>query len=213
MKKLFVFAAVFVLAFAAYGQRKTAQPLAVQKKPLTHDVYDGWKEITYKLLSPDGQLAAFTINPQDGDGKAVFYNLKTSTQDSIKRADNLSLSFDNQYAFFKIKPQQKLVKDLRRRKKKKEDLPKDSLGWYVINSRKIEKVPEVRSYKIPEKAGGWLAYQLEVTKEIKPKPDDKAKPDKKPGKKKINSEDNGYTLVVKKFAEGKTTTFGFVKDY
>src|SRR6185295_16243751 len=61
--------------------------------------------------------------------------------------------------------------------------------------------------------GGWLAYQLEVTKEIKPKPDDKAKPDKKPGKKKINSEDNGYTLVVKKFAEGKTTTFGFVKDY
>src|SRR6185295_2489963 len=186
MKKLFVFAAVFVLAFAAYGQRKTAQPLAVQKKPLTHDVYDGWKEITYKLLSPDGQLAAFTINPQDGDGKAVFYNLKTSTQDSTKRADNLSLSFDNQYAFFKIKPQQKLVRDLRRQKKKKEDLPKDSLGWYSVTTRKFEKIADIRSYKIPEKAGGWLAYQMEPVKEVKPKSDDKSKPaDKKAPKKKV----------------------------
>ena len=114
----------------------------------------------------------------------IFYNLKTGTQDSAKRADNISLSFDSQYAFFKIKPQQKLVKDLRRQKKKKEDLPKDTLGWYAISSRKIEKVPDVRSYKIPEKAGSWLAYQLEMTKEVKAKPDDKSKPaDKKTAKK------------------------------
>src|SRR6185295_1908355 len=54
----------------------------------------------------------------------------------------------------------------------------------------------------------------EPVKEVKPKSDDKSKPaDKKAPKKKVNSEDNGFTLVLKKFPEGKTTSFGFVKDY
>ena len=93
---------------------------------LDHTVYDGWKEITYKALTLDGNFAAFTLNPQDGDGKVIFYNLKTSVQDSIKRAADIALTYDSRHAIFKIKPQQKLVKDLCRQKKKKEDLPKDS---------------------------------------------------------------------------------------
>src|SRR6185295_5825375 len=143
-----------------------------------------------------------------GDGKVVFYNLKTMVLDSVQRADNISLSPDSKYAMFKIKPQQKIVKELRRAKKKKEDLPKDSLGIYSFTDRKTQRIPEVKSYKIPEKSAGWVAYQLEAKKEPKAKPDEK-----KPKKKKVNKDENGYTLVLKKLADGSETSFGYVKDY
>jgi len=68
----------------------------------------------------------------------VFYNLKTGTQDSVKRADAISLTYDSKHAVFKIKPQQKLVKDLRRLKKKKEDLPRALWLYMIFATRKTE---------------------------------------------------------------------------
>ncbi len=206
MKKLTIVILLLSTGWIALAQKKT--PVPVQKKPLTHAVYDSWKEIPSKAITPDGNYAAITINPQDGDGKVVFYNLKSMAFDSVRRADNISLSADSKYAVFKIKPQQKLVKELRRQKKKKEDLPRDSLGIYSFMERKTQRIPEVKSFKIPEKSAGWIAYQLEAKKEPKPKPDDK-----KVKKKKINNDENGYTLVLKNLPGGAEVSFGFVKDY
>lgn len=223
MRHFFVF--LYLISLAAYSQKKT-KPTPIEKKPLTHSVYDGWMEIPFKALTPDGSVAVMAINPQDGDGKGVFYHLKTNAQDSVKRAAEIDMTFDSKQVVFKIKPQQKVVKELRRQKKKKEDLPKDSLGIYAIASRKTEKVAEVKSFKIPEKAGGWLAYQLEAKKEVKPKAEEKSKqegnpevkkeekkPEQKTKKKKANTDDNGYTLVLRSLADGKEKSFGFVKDY
>lgn len=198
---------LFAVAFSSFAQKKSNNT-PPQKKPLSHAVYDQWKEITQKSLTPDGSYAAITINPQDGDGKVVFFNLKTGAQDSVKRADNMNLTYDNKYAVFKIKPQQKLVKDLRRQKKKKEDLPKDSLAIYSFSTRKTEKIPDVKSFRVPEKAGGWVAYTLEAKKEEKPKPGEKPKKAKK------NNDDNGYTLVVRTLLDNTTSfKYPFVKDF
>lgn len=200
-----------LVSAASFAQKKGTPPQP-QKKPLDHTVYDNWKEIPYKALTPDATFAAFIVTPQDGDGKVIFYNLKTNAQDSVKRAADIALSFDSKYAIFKIKPQQNLVKELRRQKKKKEDLPKDSLGIYFFANRKIQKVADVKSFKIPEKAGGWVAYQQDVKKESKPAP---PSGDKKPApkKKKVNSDENGFTLVLKKLSADKEVSFGYVKDY
>ncbi|CAN5189989.1 prolyl oligopeptidase family serine peptidase [soil metagenome] len=196
------------------GQKKSSSLIPIQKKVLSHSVYDSWKEITFKSITPDGNFAAYTVNPQDGDGKVIFYNIKTRTSDSIRRAENITLTYDSRYAILKIKPQQKIVKELRRQKKKKEDLPKDSLGIYSFVTRKIDRIPDVKSYKVPEKSGGWLAYQLEAKKEVKPKSDDKTKPEeKKSKKKKISSDENGYALVLQNLSEDKKILFGFVKEF
>jgi dipeptidyl aminopeptidase/acylaminoacyl peptidase len=203
------------LAFIGYSQKKAA-PAPIVKKPLDHSVYDGWKEIPYRALAPDGNYAALLVNPQEGDGKGVFYNIKTGAQDSVKRAAEVALTYSSEHAVFKIKPPYKLVKDLRRQKKKKEDLPKDSLGIYAFKTRQTVRVPEVKSFKIPEKAGGWVAYQLEAKKDVKPKADPNAKPEEKKTatkKKKANTDDNGYTLVLRELGTGKETLFGYVKDY
>jgi hypothetical protein len=207
MRKLLLVVLV-LFALTANAQKKAIQTPPTQKQPLTHAVYDGWKEIPFKSLTPDGNFAVLTVNPQEGDGKTIFYNLKTGAQDSLKRADNASVTFDSRFAVVKIKPSLKIVRELRRQKKKKEDLPKDSLGIYSFALRTTSKVSDVRSYKIPEKTGGWLAYQVEPKKEPKGKADDK-----KFKKKRLNSDDNGLTLVLRNLNNGKEILFGFVKEY
>ncbi len=213
MQKPLLLCALLFTSLAYAQKTKTAQP--APRKPLTHDVYDSWKEITYRALTNDGAFAVYTVNPQDGDGKIVFHSVKANTQDSIHRASDISLMWDSRFAVFKIKPPKKMVAELRRQKKKKEDLPKDSLGIYSFTNRKTERVPEVKSFRIPEKAGGWLAYQLETPKESKAVP---AKPDTttrnaKPKKLKKNTDDNGYTLVLRNLNTNAQTQFGFVKEY
>jgi dipeptidyl aminopeptidase/acylaminoacyl peptidase len=196
-----------------FGQKKSDQQ-SVQKKTLSAAVYDSWKEIPWKGITPDGNFVAITINPQEGDGKTVFMNLKSGTQDSVARASNIFLTYDSRHAIFKISPPQKIMKDLRRQKKKKEELPKDSLGIYSFQTRKTIKVPDVRSFKVPEKAGGWVAYLLEAPKEEKPKSDaPKTEDIKKPKKAKKNTDESGYTLVVRNLGNNREVRYAFVKDY
>ncbi|GAB1446866.1 prolyl oligopeptidase family serine peptidase [Flammeovirgaceae bacterium] len=183
------------------------------KKALDHTVYDSWKEITYEELTPDGSYAVYTINPQDGDGKIIFHHLKTSAQDSVHRAANVSLSYDSKYAIFKIQPQKKIVKELRRQKKKKEELPKDSLCVYSFQTHKAEKIPNVKSYRIPEKASGWMAYQIDPKKDDKPKTGNQSEPNDKSKKAKKNNEENGFTLVLRKLSNSNETFFSYVTDY
>jgi len=189
-----------------------AQKKAIVKKPLTHDVYNGWKDIPVKLITPDGNFGAFLINPQDGDGRAAFIDLRSGKQDSVARASELTVAWDGKFAVFKIRPEQGKVKELRRLKKKKEDLPKDSLGIFSFGAGKVEKVADVRSFKIPQKSGEWLAYLKEAAKKEKVKPDTTKK--KSESKKvKENNEDNGFTLVLRNMQNGKEMSFGYIKEY
>ncbi len=194
------------------AQRKQTNP-AVVKQALTHAAYDEWKSITWRSISNDGNYVAHTVNPEDADGKLVLLNLKSNTKDELPRAENISLSWDSKYAFYRIKPQKEIVKELRRQKKKKEDMPKDSLGIYALATRKLEKIPNVKSYKIPEKAGTWLAYQLDATKEVKPKSDSSKTATAKPKPARKVSDDNGYHLVLRNLSNGQEQQFAFVKDY
>ncbi|MDZ4714917.1 MAG: prolyl oligopeptidase family serine peptidase [Cytophagales bacterium] len=207
---------ILILLFAVFSitvhaqKRKPASSAPTPKKVLSHTDYDSWKEITYKSLTPDGAFACYTVNPQDGDGQLFFYNTKTGARDSAARAENISLAFDSRFAVFKVKPPQGLVKDLRRQKKKKEDLPRDTLGVYSFLTRAIEKIPEVKSFRLPEKQGGWLAYLKEAPREDKGNTQDKSAKSKK-GKK--FSEENGHRLVLRNLTTRKENVFDFVKDY
>ncbi len=199
------------LAHSGIAQKKKPT-LPLVKKPLSHTVYDSWREIPFKALTPDGNFASLLINPQDGDGKLFISNLKTGAKDSVARAENVSITFDSHHAVFKIKAPQKVVKELRRQKKKKEDMPRDTLGIYSFVTRSVERIPDVRSFRIPEKSGAWLAFQKEPPKEEKAKTDNGSKTGK-PKKTKKFSDENGYALILRNLTSRKETVFDFVKDY
>lgn len=137
--------------------------LLAQKKPLDHSVYDGWQNIGEKLISNDGKWVAYTVTPQEGD--VALFICSTDAANGYKkelpRGYNARFTEDSKYFIFKIKP---LYQDTRRAKIKKnkpEDFPKDSLGLVKLGQDSIFKTDKIKSYKIPMKAGGWIAYQKE----------------------------------------------------
>lgn len=197
---------LLALAGVAHGQKKTKTPPPPPKKPLTHAVYDSWKSVTYRTLSNDGAWAIYTANPQEGDGTAIVYGLKKPLTDSLRRAADIRVGYGSDFVFYKIKPPFALVQDAKRKKKKKEDMPKDSLGIYALGSGKIEKIANVPSFKVPEKAGGFLAYQVETAVRK-----DTARKAAKPRKK--ESDENGYRLIVRNTASGQQSVYPYVTEY
>ena len=211
-----------IMSFSLSAQKRkkskrTSEEIVVQttKKPLTHDVYDSWKEVPDRYISNDGATIVYPLNPQEGDGQVMFHSLKSAKTNSVQRGSDIRLTDDSEFAIFKIKPQLNLVKSMKRLKKKKDEMPKDSLGIYGLKTNQIAKIPNVLSFKIPEKIGGWLAYQMEEAKkiDISKKKDSLAKtePKKKVGKK--ESDENGYRLVLKNLKTNVDQTFSFVTEY
>ncbi len=146
-----------------------------QKKPLDHSVYDAWQTIGERAISNNGKFVAYAINPQEGDGSLVIQSTDNSYKREIPRGYNAAISEDNNYVIFRIRPLFKDTRDARIKKKRPDDMPKDSLGILWLGKDSLLKIPRVKSYKIPEKAAGWVAYHLEKALPEPPKP--KTQPD------------------------------------
>ena len=144
--------------------------LAQTKKPLTHDVYDGWKSVGERFISNDGNYIVYAINPQEGDGEIVIQNIKSGYKKNIPRGYSAVITEDSRYAILKIKPAYQDTRQAKIKKKKPDDMPKDSLAIVLLGADSVIKISRIKSYKTPEKGSGWLAYQLE-----KPMPDTSAK--------------------------------------
>jgi dipeptidyl aminopeptidase/acylaminoacyl peptidase len=151
MKKLFTFLLLFACSYA----------IAQNKKPLTHDVYDGWKSVGERAISNNGKIVAYTIVPQEGDGVLVIQNVITKKKTEIDRGYGAIISQDNEQVVFKIKPKFKDTRDAKIKKKKADEMPKDSLGIYFVQKDSIAKIALVKSFKAPEKGSGWIAYLAE----------------------------------------------------
>src|SRR4051812_25343421 len=58
-------------------------PAASQQKtkhPLTHADYAAWRSLQSPALSADGNLVAYAVAPQDGDGEFVLHQLSTGKE-------------------------------------------------------------------------------------------------------------------------------------
>ncbi|MBQ9400126.1 MAG: prolyl oligopeptidase family serine peptidase [Bacteroidales bacterium] len=106
----------------------TAGSLHAQKKPLDHSVYDGWQSVSNIKLSPDGRLVSYEINPQEGDGTLYVRNLVDGREISVPRGSGLRWGQDAKYGLFTIKAPFADTRQGRIEKKKRDDMPKDSLA-------------------------------------------------------------------------------------
>lgn len=150
--------------------------MAQKKKPLTHDVYDNWKSVGERLISNDGQYIVYTVNAQEGDGELVLQNKAAVYKKTIARGYGAVITDDSRYAVFKIKPAYQDTRQARIKKKKPDDMPKDTLVIVELGTDNIVRIPRVKGFRAPQKAGGWVAYQMEkplpdTTKKKAPAPD------------------------------------------
>jgi len=132
-----------------------------QKKPLDHSVYDGWQSTGEKLISNNGQYVVYTVTPQEGDGSLFVVNPTSGYKKEIPRGYSARITEDSRYAICKIRPLFKDTREAKMRKKKPEEMPKDSLAILLLGADSLIRIPSVRSYKLPEKSAGWLAWLAE----------------------------------------------------
>jgi dipeptidyl aminopeptidase/acylaminoacyl peptidase len=204
---------VFFFLFCVKTQAQAPAKKQLEPADLVH-----WNQVQSPKISNDGNWVAYTLKAEEGDGKLYVWNAVKGTTRTYDRGEGAAFSADNQFLAFKIKPFEDSIKAQRRRKMKKEELTKDSLGILHLGTGAFTKVPDVKSFAMPEEWDGWLAYQLEPLKpkeEPKPAADSTATSTEKPKKKKEKKEskDNGSKLVVLDMAMQRSDTIPFVRDY
>src|SRR5687767_15163896 len=132
--------------------------LFAQKKPLDHSVYDSWQRIGERMISNDGKWVVYTIEPQEGDNELVVQSSDAQYKMIIPRGYSALITEDSRFVVFKIKPFFKDTRDARIKKKKPEDMPKDSLGIVELGKESILKIAKVKTFKAPQKSHGWVAW-------------------------------------------------------
>lgn len=175
-----------------------------QKKVLDHDDYKVWRNIDNREISNNGKYIAYDIvHQEDGDPTIFLHDQKGTLLLSYVRGADPRFTNDSKYVLFTIHPDQHDVKELRRIKTKKEDLPKDSLGIYNLSTGELLKVPDLIGYKLPEKWNAFAFIQI----------DPKVKQDTTKKKPKKSSKKNGYPLLVYEFGSGSNDTLKYVTSY
>ena len=179
-----------------------------QKKPLDHQVYDGWQHISASAISKDGHFVYYIVSPQEGDAQLIVTTPHNQEAGRIDRASDATFSPDGKFLVARIKPFFSETREAKIKKKKPDEMPKDSLAIFALETSTLHKIPRVKSYKMPEESGDYVAYLVEPEDAKR----DTAKADtvqaSKPAKKKPQP-----VLHVRQLANGDELTIDRVDAY
>jgi dipeptidyl aminopeptidase/acylaminoacyl peptidase len=215
MKQLFTTTLLVFTITIAFGQ----------KKIMDHGVYKIWKRIDKQSLSNDGNWVVYsTICNAECDPTLQLWNATTATTTTFERGADAQFTHDNAFLIFKIKQPLDTLKAKRRKKVKDEDLPKEGLGIYNLATGNLTKIPNVKSFAVPQKWAGYMAYQLDIEKpEKEGNAGQNAENSRNPAKDtsatraktkpKLESRENGSKVIALNLATNKKDTFFFATDY
>jgi len=189
------------------------------KRPISYDAYDGWKSIQGTRLSRDGAWLVYALALQDGDGELVVRNLKTGAETRQARGKEAVVTADDKFVVFTIAPVKAEVDKAKKEKKKPEEQPKGGLGILNLASGQVFTAERVKSFKVADESGKFVAYLLEAPEK---KSDEKKEPEAKPAarpdpaaekKPKEKKKDPGTDLYVRDLAAGTQSTIPEVVEY
>lgn len=201
------------------------------KKPITYDAYDSWKSIQGTKISHDGRWLVYSLVPGEGDPELVVLNLQTGQENRYSRGKEAIITADNQFVIYTIAAAKAEVDKAKKEKKKPEEQPKNGLGIINLKSGEEIKIDRVKSFKLPEDSGKYLAYLLEPPliketdketsnqkKESQAQPEEKKEPEqklaeKKEEKKPEKKKEPGTELIIRELQTGKMTSIQEVVEY
>ena len=209
--RITTFIGLLFLSILSYGQ----------KKPLDHTVYDGWQNIAERLISDNGDFIAFTVVPQEGDGLLYIKKKDGTNVAEIARGYNANMTDNSRFLICRIKPFFKDTREAKIKKKRPEEMPKDSLAIVDLNTGKITKVAQIKSFKIADEQAQFLAYHLEkktaapATRPAQTDSSVKSAAPVAPSTPRAVTEpfDEGTDLVVLNLITGDTLVYNLVSEY
>ena len=150
-----------------------------QKRPIAAKDFDSWRTLTGQVLSPDGHYVAYALFPLEGDGDVVIRNLATGKESresagelpppppedpnaegpTPPRSIQLSFSNDSKTLVFLAYPTHAEVANAKAEKQTDKRAPAhEALVVVDLASTKATRVPNVKSFQLPKKADGFVAY-------------------------------------------------------
>ena len=187
-----------------------------QKKILDHSDFDIWNRIQSPQIASEGNHILYSIQTGEKDSKLMLKDKQGNLIFHYDRSENGVFTYDSKFALFKIKEWKDSITEMKRRKVKKDKMPLDTLGIFSIDQLILQKIGNVKSYKIPEKWSGFIAYTYEIVKgeEEKKNQDSKISIKNKSSKKiKKPSSKNGYPLVIRNLDSSVEDTIPNVTNY
>lgn len=169
------------------------------KKPLDHNSFDSWEGVRVDPVSNDGKWSAFEVNPQEGDGVLHFYNTATGRDLTIARGYNPVFTANSQWAVALIKPLYSQTRNAKIKKKKKWQMPQDSLAIVNLKTGAVTRLPSVSSFRVGRDGGDWVAYQTNDTAYI--------------SQKMLKDDKSGRPLVIRHLSTGSSKVIPWVDNY
>ncbi len=209
MKKVVSISLLILLTFAL----SVAQ---TEKKPLDHSVYDQWQSVEDARISTDGNWILYTVAPQEGDATLYVKHPDADKSYRLERGEEGQFDYNTTAAISLVKPFFADVRQAKIDEKKKKDMPKDSLAILYLDDGNIEKTARIQSFKVPEKAGGWVAWLHEKEKAEKDSTETEAEDaltDAEEDNGNGDKDKEGSLLVLKNLNTRTDTSFQFVSDY
>lgn len=206
-----------------------ANVTSAQKK-MDYTTFDQWNRISEKAISNNGDWVVYVIKPGKGDPTLNVYNTRDTKTYTFERADDAKIDFNSGFVCFKIHPALDTIEMLERKKTKKKDLPSDTIGIFNFKTRELERVSDVISFKMADKAGDYLFLKMKEKKdEEKPKMNSseveaegeitaaielkESMQDSTKVKNRKDGGDAGTTLRVVNVAKNNSQEFAYIKDF
>ena len=109
-----------------------------QKKVLDHPDFDIWNRVQNSSISNDGKFIMYSLQKGEKDSHLKIKDGKANLVVGHERGERGKFTFDSQFALFTIKAWEDSVKEMKRRKVKKADLPNDTLAIYSLSANNIK---------------------------------------------------------------------------
>ena len=200
-----------MLAFRRFTNAQTSE----QKTTDDHRFCGNWKVLNNPIISSDGKYSAFEINPQKGDGKLVVKTYRFEKRRfTFARGYAASFSPESDFIVYKIKQPADSIRSAKKKKVKKELMPKDSIGILVFKHHKVYAFPNLKQFSLPKENAKWVAFLTDMKKQKKKtgEEDDSKKNDSK-AKKVDDQADQKSQLVLFNAASGDTVCFQNISEY
>ena len=173
-----------------------------QKKILDHPDFDIWNKIVNQEISSEGNFIMYSIEKGEKDQHIIIKDNEGNLILDNERSEDGKFTYDSKFAVFKIKAWKDSITEMKRKNVEKEKLPRDSIGLFNLENNSLHKIANVKSYKLPKKWSGFLAYTYDKT----PLEQNNKLKDS------INSE-KGYPLIIRNLKTNKEDTIPFVTNY
>ncbi len=189
---------------------------------MTHEDYASWNTISSVKISADGEWVVYELNPQDGDGFLVIRHIDSGREELVPRGQRAVISPGDNYVAFHIKPGKSVERQAKVEKKKRDEMPLDSLGIFIFNAWKLEKFPALDAFIVAGKSSDWMAYVIDEARLVadaetdpgpEPEPEPEPEPQPEPKPERDKKEKAGKVLYVFNPVDGQKVSVKGITDY